>query len=351
MRLRLLNEKSYNSMKYNFANRLQKLLVLAAMLLLVTPLYAQVAKKGEGLYVLTNGRVRWQVGTGSAVREVPIGVARGSWKDSIPPAMLEGYTDTALLTEIPSGANYLALNLSIPFEDGTNTNLAIPTDFSPYCVWFRSGNSGYYYQEWEGYRYYLLASSTKGLYLKKVAVGETLDETTVWYDWDFGAAIQESYLRNGQWKNDYYWIMFDKNNHVTLSCSSYERPETIIYRPGGHGNDSAYCYDATGTPLDLGGNHTVMAAGNGALFMPVDTTVYPTLIQSVTPADKGLRGITLAPSLSVGAPLTYQNSLTATADVDFEGEVTVTVNITEPYTHYRVERKREGMNLERHRHL
>ena len=344
MRLRLLNEKSYNSMKYNFANRLQKLLILAAMLLLVTPLYAQVTKKGEGLYVLTNGRVRWQVGTGSAVREVPIGVARGSWKDSIPQGLLEGYTDTALLTEIPSGANYLALDLSIPFDQGTGTNLAIPTDFSPYCVWFRSGNSGYYYQEWEGYRYYLLASSTKGLYLKKVAVGETLEETTVWYDWDFGAAIQESYLRNGQWKNDYYWIMFGKtDNHVTLSCSSYERPETIIYRPNGGGNDSAFCYDAIGTPLDLGGNHTVMATGNGAMFMPVDTTVYPTLIQSVTPADKGLRGITLAPSLSVGAPLTYQQTLTATADVAFEGGVTV--NITEPYTHYRVERKREGMNL------
>ena len=56
----------------------------------------------------------------------------------------------------------------------------------------------------------------------------------------------------------------------------------------------------------------VPAAGNGALFMPVDTTVYPTLIQSVTPANKGLRGITLAPSLSVGAPLTYQQTLTAT---------------------------------------
>ena len=328
-------------MKYKLANRYKRLLTLAALLLLAPQLQAQNV---DGLYVLTNGRVRWQTGMGA--KEAPIGIARGSWKDSIPPqyTAMGAYTDTTLITEIPTGAFYLALDIE-HHVDNTDNGIAAVNDFSPYCVWLRTGNSGYYYQEWGGYRYFLLANSAEGLYLKKVAVGTPIDETTQWYDWDFGAAIQESYLRNGKWKNSYYWIMYD-GTKWTLSCNSYERPETIIYRPNGGGNDSAYCYDPDANlPLTLGGGDpvTVKATGNGAMFSQVDSTEYAKAIASITPANKGLTGITLSRELTSENPLKYQQSFTATAVTDFEGGVTV--SIKPAYTRYSVLTKCEGMNL------
>lgn len=328
-------------MKYKLANRYKRLLTLAALLLLAPQLQAQ---NTDGLYVLTNGRVRWQTAHGTV--EVPIGIAKGSWKDSIPDNYTShgAYTDTTLITEIPTGAFYMALDIA-NHEDGTDNGIAAVNDFSPYCVWLRTGNSGYYYQEWGGYRYFLLASSAKGLYLKKVAVGTPIDETTQWYDWDFGAAIQESYLRNGRWKNSYYWIMYD-GTKWTMSCDSYERPETIIYRPNGAGNDSAYCYDANASlALSLTGGDPVYvkATGLGAMFSAVDSTEHGKEIASITPANKGLTGITLSREVTPENRLKYQQSFTATAATDFEGGVTV--NITPAYTKYSVVQKIEGMNL------
>ena len=96
------------------------------------------------------------------------------------------------------GTHYVALDTA-----SSNLRITPSTALTPFCVWQRTGNTGYYYQEHvdnvsgKTYRYYLIASKAAGVSINRIEVGEDLNNITKWYDWDFGMAITEVETANG----------------------------------------------------------------------------------------------------------------------------------------------------------
>ena len=297
---------------------------------LVMPAQAQTQWGSENMYVLTDGQVRWELK--NATVPVNIGKANGRWTDSIPPSLypeILSYHDTTIRRV--AGSTFLELNVD-NHVDGTANGLQSTSVWTPRCVWQRSSvNSAYYYQEIDGYRYWLLASSTKGLYVQKVAVGNPPSETTLWYDWDFGAAIQESYLSDGRVKNNYYWLMITSSGW-TLSCNSYERPETVLYdTTTGSTASWYYCSDGSNP------------AGDGAVTSPIDSIYHAKqIVEGSVTEGKGFTALTLSPELSGESRLDYLGTATATATVVTDG---ATAQIRDAYIEYRMEKQRLGMNL------
>ncbi len=276
----------------------------------ITPAYARYAgllvllllgmvAQGQGYYTLTNGRLWWSNGLESQPDEDwrdPVAFdasrtdAKGNWLEVHP----HGNEHVTNITA--QGDTYLALDL----RDGyTNPKIASSDHFTLYCVWQRTGTTGYYYQEWHDdisgntYNYYLIGSSEDSEPLKVIAVQKDrpMTQSTYWYNWDFGAAVWETPTIDGVKKNRYYWIMLqtrerDNDAHTlatpvwTLSEHCYQRPEDIYYTSYTEG-------DASGNARRLRYYDTVydgfnyFPVGNGALFMPV----------TVTPHDKAILAI------------------------------------------------------------
>ena len=300
---------------------------------LVMPAQAQTQWGSANMFVLTNGDVKWELKNTTTV--VNIGVADGGWYDSIPKTLypdILSYHDTTIRRV--AGTRYLALDPAA-HTDGTADGLTSTAAWTPRCVWQRSSeNSGYYYQEIDGYRYWLLADAN-GLKVQKVQTGYPLPETTLWYDWDFGAAIMESYRCNGRMCNNYYWIMYNGSAWV-LSCNSYERPETIIYDTVT--NSTSYRYYC---------NNGNEPAGIGAVCSPIDSVYHPReIVAGTMTAGRGFVSLALGQyagsELSAENRLPYLGAVTATATVNTEG---ASAQIRDAYIEYRLETRRIGMNL------
>ena len=170
---------------------------------LITPAYARVlvllaiifcggatGLRAQGYYTLTNGHYYWFDGRESDPDDTKYltGFDKAYGMAEI---HTRGTHATESTTEIvEQGTMYLALD--------TTTNppriqsLSTAGGFDPLCVWFRTGNTGNYYQEWNGYRYYLIGSYSEGLSIYKVAVGAPLMKQTTWYNWDHGCAVTRS---------------------------------------------------------------------------------------------------------------------------------------------------------------
>ena len=254
------------------------------------------------------------------------------------PVSIPAPADTTLWNVI--GDEYLVL--VIDEHNPTTASLTTGTAFSPRCVWARHGNTGYYYQEVGNYMYYLTASSTNGLRVEVLAKGAAIYGMTEWFDWDFGAAIEEKYIRNGATEKEYYWLCHD-GTKWTLSCNSYNRPETPIYLDAAILSDKTYyCAKTVGE----GTGATLEPASRAGQTAGVKVVRYESEIhEDATGAFTGL-------AVAIGGggdEMKYNgeaNTATLTLNSDFTTGTSASVN--RPRTEYHLETSRVGMNLNYH---
>lgn len=342
-----------------------RFLACAALLLsLATSVHAQ------GYYTLTNGQLWWSNGTVDQADEDwrdPIAFdasrqdASGNWMEVHP----HGNEHVTQITA--QGDTYLALNISDPLDPKIDTK----STFDLYCVWQRTGYTGYYFQEWYNagdgntYSYYLVANSAEQkLEIAFCIKGQALPKSTYWYDWDFGAAAWETPIVNGAAANRYYWMMLQKRDRTTgsavtpvwtLSHHTYQRPEAIYYTEytGNAATDAANLRH-----YDEDVFHD--AAGEGALFLPVTITIHDESVIAVgldgtTPyglqytADPTTH-LTLHTGITVDDPtLEYdpanEVSTTLTANMHYATGNTVPMTVMPAYTEYVEETYRRGIHL------
>lgn len=382
-------------MKYN---HMPVYVRIIALLLLMAGGFSQLSaqtSETKTYYTLTNGRLWWSNGLENQSDD--------DWKDPVAfdASRQDAYGNllevhphgTTHVTQITvQGDTYLALDITDPEHPqivARNNH-----QFNLYCVWERTGTTGYYFQEWPStdgktYRYYLIGTEN-GLTVTRSEVGKPLEQSSYWYDWDFGAAVWEKPIIDGAAKNCYYWIMLQTTNRAncnsqdpvwTMSRHSYQRPEDIQYT-----TYNATADDATATPeereaaraqntaniryfddINCGGL-THMPAGNGALFMPVKVTIYEKNILHVNNDNEGhpyglqrtvdASNRTLGTGLTItdnnGDPVTeFTYNLDGSASVNLEAQVIFVqdgVNMKVPmevmpgYTRYQEETKRRGIH-------
>ena len=261
--------------------------MLPTLLLLLMAVSGLKPLHAQSYFTLTNGRLWWSSGTvdqlpDSLYRDpVAFDASRG-WREIHPHGTEHGVTH---ITE--QGDTYLALDISNPANP---LIVSKPhNSFDLYCVWYRTGNTGYYYQEWynpadqKTYRYYLVGSHDDGLEIVRSEVGQSLAKSSYWYNWDFGAAVWEKPTIDGASADRYHWIMLQTHSRNggnalaptsrvwTMSEHSYQRPEDIYYTTYTEGDDAGNdsCRRYYDGVYDGFSYHPV---GNGALFMPVTVT-------------------------------------------------------------------------------
>ena len=316
--------------------------LLLAMLLLLGALPAGAQ---ETRYTLTNGALDYFYGNqgdpDEGHRYDRAYNRANSWAEIHP----YGNENISMLVE--KGNVYAALDITDP----DNPELVVKTVFDTMCVWSRTSSTGYYYQLHNGFRYYLVGSRAEGARIVRFADAMPIDNVSMWYDWDFGAAVQEE-RNNGQTK-EYFWFTFD-GTIWTMSCNSYNRPEDIIYSnwdistpEENELNKSYYCPKEV---TDGEGHVTgVEPASNGALFLPVEVTYYDRVITSMS-GDQGLRGVTLT-NHSGNDTMRFD-----TEDSVMRVKVNITTNASKKvnmryipeYSKYVEETKRVGINTDWH---
>lgn len=340
--------------------------ILAFLLLLVGGLTQETV--AQGYYTLTNGRLWWSNGLvyqSDSLWLDPVAFdASNGWSEVHP----HGNDHVTHITQ--QGDTYLALDITSGIGSPESPRLvSIPhAGFSLYCLWYRTGYTGYYYQEWfnptdqKTYRYYLVGSSSEGLSVESSEVGMPLKKSSYFYDWDFGAAVWEKPTVGGVQQNRYYWIMLANydaaGNHLStpvwrMSANSYQRPEDIYYVTYTEGDDEANdtnrrYYDGV---YDVG----YVPAGNGALFMPVGDSVHEKAIlaREVDATDGrayGLQNETSGGGIILGASqLEYSAAAsvttTLTANLKYKNTDKVPMTVMPAYTEYFEETYRRGINL------
>ena len=377
-------------MKYN---HMPVYVRIIALLLLMAGGFSQLSaqtSETKTYYTLTNGRLWWSNGLENqpdADWMDPVAFdasqqdAYGNWLEVHP----HGTSHITHITQ--KGDYYLQLDLTDP----EHPQVIATTTFDLYCVWERTGTTGYYYQEWpasdnKSYRYYLIGTES-GLTVTRSEVGKPLEQSTYWYNWDFGAAVWEKPVIDGATKNRYYWIMFqtrDRDNCEplstpvwTMSKHSYQRPEDIQYTSY---NSTADDQTATAEEREAAraqneqnlryyddincGGH--LPAGNGALFMPVNVTIHDKEILHVgTDAQNKPYGLertedaqhhTLSTGITVTdgdgnavTELTYlvdgSASVNLEAQMHYNNLNKVPMTVLPSYTEYQEETYRRGIHL------
>ena len=305
------------------------------------------AQESHKKFTLTNGRLWWMDATSCDLsRKYTVAFDhQNSW------ANVHIYGPQYTVTHYAEqGEKYLELNISgaTPVIVGRDTSAG----FTPYCVWTRTGSTGYYYQEWGSYRYYLVGTPEE-LKVVKVGVGDALDDATYWYDWDFGCGITNVNYVNGVRKETTHWIYYDTvGKHAGITPGEwkmvpedcYQRPEDMVYEGyTGTGEDdlTKWYYHSYQYPSDpdlmpdaQGFYHDNLshAYGNGALYMPVTQIDHPTTIES------------------------YDSPIGASSNnniLDYTEEATINLSLNRAigaqvrpaYTEYREEKSRCGISL------
>ena len=300
------------------------LFLLAAVVL---PMNLRAQESSTGTYTLTNGTHMWLEGPEGSEYETDVLLRNDCYGEAI-----HGNTPVNLHTHI--GDYYLALDLSDP-NNPTIVNVPTSTGFSRYCVWNRTGITGYYYQEWDNYRYYIIGTRNS-LRIEKVEVGASTAYFSKFFNWDFGAAVTDITYRNGVRHEAHYWIMFDTvgtdntpaNGVWRMSGDTYSRPESRILRSD---MSETYC-DAIVGHID-GHDTTWIPAGQGAIYLPVNATYHDMSVNF--PAGQGLTGLSLDKTV-----LKYGDQLVATSTLSVPGTVPVTLG----YYEFVEETDRYGMN-------
>ena len=281
-------------------------------------------------YTLSNGLHMWLEGPEGSEVETPVLLAGNSYG-----AEIHVHAESPINLHTQVGQYYLALDIQ---TDPANPRIVnIPqADFNRYCVWSRTGYTGYYFQEWDNFRYYLIGTRNE-LRVEKVEVGASTAYYAKFFNWDFGAATLDITYRNGQRHEAYYWVMYDTTGHEAdpqngvwrMSGDTYSRPEAHVRRSD---DVLTYC-DAVPVVVE-GGDTTWRPAGAGALYLPVEVTFHEKSVDF--PAGQGLTGLTLNETT-----LKYGDQLLATPQLSIP---TGGVPVTRGYYEYIEEIDRYGMN-------
>ena len=316
--------------------------------------------RAQGYFTLTNGHYYWFEGADCSNTDAKYltGFDQTQGWAEIYNLAPHNTTNTTIITE--KGDTYLSLDLSDPASPA----IAATATFSPRCVWWRTGSTGYYRQSVDGYDYYLVGTHANGLRVVRVAQNSPLNEKTTWYNWDFGAAVTEVVRVDGVDKERYYWMMFDNLNDAdgetlangewrlsTVSC--YQRPEEIIYN--GYNADDALNSPAAGGNMTYYDNVFVSStglnypAGTAAQYMPVTVTEYAKEPVGSTNLSR-VSGTESLPVESSLPALEYLDEVTLTAvmsgtDLQVQGDADYTMTFRKPYVKYEEETLRCGINL------
>lgn len=327
-------------------NSIFSLCLLALALLASLPV-----AQAQSQFTITDGTLRWLNNSSNLplnrndFEEVDRSFIRNaddptSWS-SLKESTLSGATfklvDSTLVTT--SGKNYLRLDLSEVGDDASQVDkakLVMATSFDAYCSWTRSGDIGYYYQEWTiggtPYAFYLYGDGAgQDLKVSASVVGQPMNRASYWYDWDFGVAMQEDYVSDGTKQQAFYWIQLEGSTW-RLSCDSYERPDARIYEADM--SDWAYfCHKADNQHEKYG----------VSLYMPVQRTEYAKDIDFASkPANVGLQEAYLT---LVGGGDEQISALTYGQEAQVHTTVNSgTVNVTRGYVHFKEEVDRYGIN-------
>jgi len=313
--------------------------------------------QAQGYFTLTNGHFYWFDGAESDSDDGKYlsGYDQANGWAKIYNLGTHAESNTTEITE--QGTVYLALDLTDP-ANPTIKSLSTDDGFDSLCVWYRTGYTGQYYQEWPStdgntYRYYLYASHSEGLSIVRVKLGNPVTKSATWYNWDYGAAIEESVWRDGAEKASDFWLIYDTLNDAdgtradgqwrmsTQHC--YQRPEEMIYvnyRADGNGGntwDDMWYYDN----VSVGGMQNY-PAGNAATFMPVTKTEYAKSIGAIS-GGGGLTGITLSRTLTDNEFKYGDEALVVSPTM---AGTSVTMSVTPAYTKYVEETYRRGINLD-----
>ena len=350
------------------------------MLALLVLLLWGAATQAQGYFTLTNGRLWWSNGLEDQ--------NDADWRDPVAFDEANGWAevhphgDDHVTNITEQGNTYLALDITnINGNGGTSANpkiISLPHDsFNLYCVWFRTGYTGYYYQEWynesdqKTYRYYIIADSDRDtLEIVRAEVGQPLEKSTYWYNWDYGAAAWEKPKINGEVQDRYYWMMLQdrdrtNGNSITpvwkLSHHSYQRPEDIYYENYAAyvanptlNSDKKHYYD------EVDGGTEYYPAGIGALYMPVTVKAHEDSIISISrDSDDGNKPYGLQRTAS-GTPYSAHTGITAakstltfgtddgttvTANMKYKNSDKVPMSVRPAYTEYVEETYRRGIHL------
>ena len=342
----------------------------------------------DATYTLSNGRLWWYEGADGIGHTTPVAFD----KNSVPKAWAKVWRyNPSNVTHITVMGNvFLRLDLTDPVHPAIQS--VETADFDPYCVWYRTSESGYYYQTWtiseETYRFYLVGSPSE-LKVVRYNVKDPIENTTYWYNWDFGAALSDVSYVDGNRKTAYHWIMYDDKNAEgtlgtwTMSHDSYQRPEDVIYdrkcgvvdgngdpvmdpehpsqqlkqpcpiRASGNPSvDSVLdeefkTYYDPYTRINPDNSVQIIPNGNGALYMPVAVEGHDKEISSI-PADKGLVSIGVAYNETSASSLRYGQTATVSPNIVVTngGGLPYQAQVTDPYTEYRLEVKRRGLHLD-----
>ncbi len=237
------------------------------------------------------------------------------------------------LTQVTEkGEQYLMLDTANAAVSHTNV-------FSPLCVWKRTSSTGYYYQEWNGYYYYLIGNADE-LTIEKMAPTDATTLLAKWYDWDFGMALTVTNFIDGSPSKSYYWAYYDTaSSSWDMSCHSYERPDDRIfedYDSAGHMEEFNYNWDLHGTyycPVGDEGVEKKQSPGAAALFMPIEVEEHGIELAEIG-AGLGLQGLALQYA-DGGAPVSaikYTDSMQI--DLSVVQATDNAVGVTPPYTKY-----------------
>ncbi len=337
----------------------------ARKLALLVLLLWGAAAQAQGYFTLTNGRLWWSNGL--------VDQNDDAWKDPVAfdeandGAEVHPHGDDHVTNITAQGDTYLALDITnINGNGGTSANpkiVSLPhNSFNLYCVWYRTGNTGYYYQEWynesdeKTYRYYIIANSDRDeLEIVRAEVGQPLEKSTYWYNWDYGAATWETPTINGEQQNRYYWMMLQDRSRTDassitpvwkLSHRTYQRPEVIYYENyaayvanPSQNSDKKHYYD------EVDGGDVNYPAGNGALYMPVTVKGHEDSIIAIARdggIPYGLQSLTAAQSTLVFGT---DDGTIVTANMKYKNGDKVPMTTRPAYTEYIEETYRRGIHI------
>ena len=354
------------------------LLTLAAFCGTTAPATAQTTR--EDKFTLTNGRLWWFDGVESdsddlwpAGKKIPIAVDSAildQWGDPVD-CYISGEAQNEITHITQRGTVYLVLDttgVGAAIDAHQNPRLvpkvgqrAVSSGFTPMCAWNRTGYTGYYYIEWyspndrKSYRSYLIGTKN-ALEIYTIEVGEPNEKNSLWFNWDFGAAITNVSYNNGVRQETNHWLYYDTVGLGTgqpnagqwkMSGDSYERPEVIAYRnystnPPYAELHKQYYYSYQ----DAGG--AWHAYGDGALFLPL-TQINHNIVIDQAAADPalGLQDIILTETTSSNPKntLKYGEELNAKVNIVRGAGDVLTIPVTPSYTEYVEETYRRGIHL------
>ena len=309
------------------------LLALVAVVALPVNVHAQrdeeIAGESSTLhYTLSNGLFKWLEGPEESPHETAVLLAGSSYGSEI-----HDQTPVNLHTHV--GQYYLALDIETDANNPRIVNVD-SNNFNRYCVWSRTGLTGYYYQEWGNYRYYLIGTRNS-LRVEKVEVGASTAYYAKFFNWDIGAAITDITYRNGQRHEAYYWVMYDTTGHEAdpengvwrMSGDTYSRPEARVRR-----SDNVYTYCDAVPVVSPGSDTTWRPAGQGAVYLPVWVYYHEKSVDF--PAGQGLTDLTANRDT-----LKFGDELLATPQLSIPAGG---VPVREGYYEYIEEINRYGMN-------